>query len=79
MWSSLDYFKGVSTFTEALDDSDEVISGTVEAGAQYPMHMETQTCLAEPQEGHYVLHAATQVMGPMQHSVAAMLDIGTNE
>ena len=64
--------------TGALKTADLVVSGTVETGEQYPMHMETQVCLADPQEGYYILHAATQVMMQMQTSVAALLGVGKN-
>ena len=64
--------------TGALKTADLVVSGTVETGEQYPMHMETQVCLADPQEGYYVLHAATQVITQVQTSVAALLGVGEN-
>ncbi|KAF6024631.1 hypothetical protein EB796_017075 [Bugula neritina] len=63
----------------ALVNSDVVFSGVVETGEQYPMHMETQVTLAVPQEGHYLLLSATQVMAVMQTQVAALLALETNE
>ncbi|XP_067932219.1 xanthine dehydrogenase-like [Watersipora subatra] len=64
---------------EAMKNSDMVISGKIETGEQYPMHLESQTCLTDPKEGFYILHAATQVMGAMQTGVAALLGIKKNE
>ncbi|XP_067931825.1 uncharacterized protein [Watersipora subatra] len=64
---------------DVLKSCDVVVTGAVETGEQYPMYTEPQVCLTDPQEGFYILHAATQIMGDMQGSVAALLGINKNE
>lgn len=58
---------------------DVTASGVIETGEQYGMHLETQVCLTLPEEGYYVVMAATQVMAPTQTYIAKLLGITTNE
>ena len=62
-----------------LQTCENIVTGTVEIGSQYPMHMETQICLAQPHEGYYKLQAATQVVAQMHDNVAAILGVDMNE
>lgn len=65
--------------TGAMAKCDAVVSGSVSTGEQYPMYTETQICVVQPEEGYYVVFAATQVISTIQGSVASLLGITTNE
>jgi len=62
------------------DNCETIAEGTIDSGGQEHVYMETQGCLAIPQEdGRLLLYSATQNPSTVQSTVANILDYDMNK